>query len=203
MITIIIADDHTVFRQGLKRLLADDERFLLQGEGGSGSEALELIQRYSPDVAILDLAMPRPDGIEIAAALAGVRARTKCIILTMKDELYAVRRALDAGARGYLLKEAAYEEIAAAIVRVAAGQVYLGAYQDAPQLYADFGKGLLSKREEEILRQVARGLTSAQIGDELCISPRTVETHRRNIMEKLGIRTATALVNYAREQGLA
>lgn len=202
MITIVIADDHKVFRQGLKRLLADDDRFRLLGEGGDGSEALALIERFSPDVAVLDLSMPRPDGIEIAASLAVAGSGTKCIILTMKEEIQAVRRALAAGVRGYLLKEAAYEEIAEAIVRVAAGKVYLGGLQDDPLLFTVADDRLLTAREEEILRQVARGLTSRQIGDELCISYRTVETHRRNMMEKLGIRTTAALVNYAREQGL-
>ena len=202
MIRIIIADDHQIFRQGMKRLLNDDGRFQLLGEARNGSEALTLIEELKPDVAVLDLAMPRPDGIEVIRQVAAGKYATKCIILTMKEELYAVKRALAAGARGYLLKEAAYEEIAEAIVEVAAGKLYFGALQDSLQLFTLNGNRNLSAREEEILHYVGRGLTSRQIAEELFISPRTVETHRQNIMEKLGLRSATALANHAREQWL-
>lgn len=202
MITIIIADDHPIFRQGLKRLLADDGRFQLLGEAKNGQEALALIAEHKPDVAVLDLAMPRPDGIEVATLVAADNSGTKCIILTMKEEIYAVKRALAAGVRGYLLKEAAYEEIAEAIVQVASGKLYLVALLDCPQLFNSNGNGALSAREEEILHHVGRGLASRQIAEQLFLSPRTVETHRQNIMAKLGLRSASALANYAREHGL-
>ncbi len=203
MITIIIADDHPVFRQGLKLLLAGDNRFQLLAEACDGREALELIEKMQPDVAVLDLVMPRPDGIEVAAMVTAARSGTRCIILTMKEEMQTVRRALAAGARGYLLKESAYEEIAEAIVRVAEGKLYLGALQESPQLFCDAGPVTLTARETEILRHVARGLSSKQIAEILAISPRTVDTHRQNIMEKLDLRTAAALSNYARDHGLA
>lgn len=202
MITIVIADDHQMFRQGLKLLLEGDSRFRLLGEAASGSEALRIIRELSPDVALLDLAMPRPDGIEVAAALSGDNSATKCLILTMKEEMVSIRRALNAGARGYMLKESAFDRLAEAIVEVACGNLYLGDLQDNPQLFSSKAEEALTSREKAILQQVARGLTSRQIAAELCISPRTVETHRQKIMEKLGIRTAVALVGYAREQGL-
>ncbi|MDD5286578.1 MAG: response regulator transcription factor [Desulfuromonadaceae bacterium] len=201
MITIIIADDHKIFRQGMARLLADDDRFNLLGEASNGREALELIQELKPQVAVLDLSMPRPDGLEVVSKVCAARRATRCIILTMKEEIDAVRRALDAGASGYVLKEAAYEEIADAIIKVAAGKLYLGRFQDHPELFNRPCNEQLTKREVEVLRFVVRGLSSRQIAEELCISPRTVETHRRNIMCKLNIRTATALVGCAREQG--
>jgi DNA-binding NarL/FixJ family response regulator len=202
MITIIIADDHQVFRQGLKRLLADDDRFQLLGEARDGRGALELIDTLQPDVAVLDLAMPRPDGIDVTVRVSAGRSRTRCIILTMKEEISLVRRALAAGARGYLLKESAFEEVAEAIVKVAAGKLYLGALQESPELFAENRNRELTDREIEILRHVARGLTSKQIAAELCISPRTVETHRQNVMEKLNVNTSAALINVARGQGL-
>lgn len=202
MITIVIADDHQMFRQGLKLLLEGDSRFKLLGKAENGSDALRIIRELSPDVAVLDLAMPRPDGIEVVAALSRDSSTTKCLILTMKEDLASIRRALNAGALGYILKESAFERLAEAIVEVAHGNLYLGDLQDNPQLFSSRAEGALTPREKDILQQVARGLTSRQIAEELCISPRTVEAHRQKIMEKLGIRTAVALVGYAREQGL-
>jgi len=202
VITIIIADDHKIFRQGMARLLADDDRFQLAGEACNGREAVELIRELQPDVAVLDLSMPRPDGLEVVSNVREAHSATRCIILTMKEDIDTVRRALDVGASGYVLKEAAYEEIADAIIKVAAGKLYLGRFQDHPQLFIRPCDGQLTNREIEVLRLVVRGLTSRQIAEELSISHRTVETHRRNIMDKLNIRTATALAGYAREQGI-
>ena len=201
MITIIIADDHKVFRQGMARLLADDSRFHLVGEASNGREALEIIQELEPQVAVLDLSMPRPDGLEVVVKVRAAHSATRCIILTMREDIDTVRRALDAGVSGYVLKEAAYEEIADAVIKVAAGKVYLGGFQNHPKLFTRPCDGQLTNREIEVLRFVVRGLTSRQIAEELNISPRTVETHRQNIMEKLNIRTATALACYARDQG--
>lgn len=202
MIKIIIADDHSIFRDGLKRLLSDDDRFQLVGEGRNGTEALTLIAELRPDVAILDLSMPRPDGIEVVEQVVATGAATRCIILTMKEEIPTVRRALSAGARGYVLKEAAFDELAEAIMAVAEGRLYLGPLQDHPQLFDTTKINSLTNREREVLRQVAQGQSSRQISEILCVSTRTIETHRQNIMDKLGLRSATALVNYAREQGL-
>lgn len=203
MTTVIIADDHQIFRQGMARLLADDNRFQLLGEASNGREALTLIETLQPDVAVLDLGMPRPDGIEVVLNVRAGKSATRCIILTMREDIDVVRRAFDAGACGYVLKKAAYEEISDAIVRVADGKLYLGAFQEHPQLFVRPGKGLLTDREVDILRLVARGLTSRKIAEELSINHRTVETHRQNIMAKLGIHSATALAGYAREQGLS
>lgn len=202
MISIIIADDHKIFRQGMARLLEDDDRLRLLGEASNGREALELIQSLKPQVAVLDLSMPRPDGLEVVAMVRAAGHDTRCIILTMKESIDTVRRALDAGVSGYVLKEAAYEEIADAIIQVAEGKLYLGRFQDHPQLASPSSSAQLSNREREVLRSVAQGLTSRQIAEKLFISHRTVETHRRNIMEKLKLHTATALAAYAREQDL-
>ena len=116
MISIIIADDHKMFRQGLARLLADDDRLQLVGEASNGKEALELIRTLRPQVAVLDLSMPRLDGIEVALKVRADHSATRCIILTMNNDIEAVRRALDSGASGYVLMEAAYEDIAGAFI---------------------------------------------------------------------------------------
>ena len=145
--------------------------------------------------------MPRPDGLEVVAQVRAAHSSTRCIILTMKEDIDSVRRALDTGVSGYVLKESAYEEIADAIINVAAGKRYLGRFQDHPRLFASPSDGRLTSRELEILRLVVRGLSSQQIADELSINHRTVETHRHNIMKKLNIHTATALAVYARDQG--
>lgn len=202
MISIIIADDHKIFRQGMARLLADDARLDLVGEASNGSEALALIEKLHPQVAVLDLSMPRPDGFEVASKLRAAKSDTRSIILTMREDIDAVRRAIDVGASGYVLKEAAYEEIADAIIKVAAGKLYLGRFQDDPQLFTRPCDGQLTNREVEVLRFVVRGMTSRQIAVELSVSHRTVETHRQNIMEKLNIRSATGLAGYAHAQGL-
>ena len=202
MITVIIADDHPIFRQGLARLLGDDSRFQLVGEASNGREALALIKELKPDVAVLDLNMPRPDGIEVISEVHTAESETGCIILTMREDIDAVRRAIDAGASGYVLKEAVYEEIAKAILRVAEGKLYLGAFREHPNLFNSPCAGTLTEREIEVLRLVGQGMSSKQIAEKIKVSSRTVETHRQNIMKKCGFRTAIALAGYAREQGL-
>lgn len=201
MITIVIADDHEIFRQGVARLLADDERFKLVGEASNGSEAVALIRELQPQVAVLDLAMPRPDGIEVAAAVRTTGCDTKCIILTMKEEIEIVCRALDNGVTGYVLKSSGYKEISRAIIEVAAGRLSLGEFSNDPRIFSRSNDQKLSKREIEVLRLITQGLTSKQAATELFINYRTVEKHRQNIMDKLNIKTVTALAEYARQRG--
>lgn len=201
MIRILLADDHRIFRDGLKRLLADNVEFSLVGEAGNGNEALRLIADLRPDVAILDLSMPGLGGIDVVERVVAAGYATRCILLTMNDEITSVRRALQAGARSYILKEAAYDQLSAAIEMVASGRLFLGIFEGDPRLFAE-PETFLTKREREVLRAVVRGESSRQIAESLCLSIRTVETHRQNIMNKLGVRTAVALANVARERNL-
>lgn len=196
MITIVIADDHEIFRQGVARLLADDERFKLVGEASNGSEAVALIRELQPQVA-----MPRPDGIEVAAAVRTSGCDTRCIILTMKEEIETVCRALDNGVTGYVLKSSGYKEISRAIIEVAAGRLSLGEFSNDPRIFSRSNDQKLSKREIEVLRLIKQGLTNKQTATELFINYRTVEKHRQNIMNKLNIKTVTALAEYARQRG--
>lgn len=201
MIRIVLADDHRIFREGLKRLLADNAGVTLVGEADDGVEALRLITELRPDIAILDLSMPGLTGIEIIEQVVAAKLATRCILLTMNDEISAVRHALRAGARSYVLKECAYDQLVAAIVAVNDGQLFLGTFEGDPRLFREQEK-LLTKREQEILRAVIRGENSRSIAATFFLSVRTVEAHRQNIMNKLGVRTAVALANYAREHNL-
>lgn len=201
MIRIVLADDHRIFREGLKRLLADNTEFVLAGEAANGIEAVQLIKEQRPDVAILDLSMPGLSGIEVIEQVLAAGVPTRCILLTMNDEIGTVRRALRAGVRSYILKESAYDQLAQAIATVAAGRMYLGDWQGDPRLFSP-AESHLTQREQEVLGAVIRGESSRQIAEALGLSVRTVETHRQNIMNKLGVRTAVALANYAREHGL-
>ena len=195
MIKLILADDHRILREGLKRLLNEDGRFSIVAEADNGEEALRLILELQPDVAILDLSMPRLDGIEVVENIRAEKCGTRCIILTMNDDIRLVRKAIKAGACGYLLKESAFEELARAVVAVNSGRRYLGDFQDDPKLFVDEAIPL-TKRENEILRLVVSSMTSHEIAANLGVSIRTVETHRQNIMNKLNVHSAPALVAY-------
>lgn len=201
MIRVIIADDHRIFRQGLAGLIAEEQDMELLGEAGNGSEALRLIHELQPDVAVLDLSMPRPDGIEVARQLRAERVASACLILTMHDSTVTMHRAMDAGARGYLVKDGAYEEFVAAVRQVASGRAYFNAAITA-DCAATGQNELLTKREQEVLRLIAQGFSSKSVADQLDLSPRTVENHRQNIMKKLNIHNAAALVSYAVKQQL-
>lgn len=199
MIRVILADDHRIFRQGLAGLLSNEADIELLGEAGSGVEALRLIRELHPDVAVLDLSMPRPDGIEIARLLQAEGNATACLILTMHDEAATMRRAMDAGARGYLVKDGAFEELAVAVRHLAAGRAYFNA-AIAPDVSAPALDIPLTARELEVLRLVAQGLSSKVIADRLALSQRTVENHRQSIMKKLNIHNAATLASYAARQ---
>lgn len=201
MIRVIIADDHRMFRQGLAGLLEEEPDIELLGEADRGSEALRLIRELRPDVAVLDLSMPRPDGIEIIQTLHAEGLDTSCLILTMYDDAATMRDAMNAGAKGFLVKSGAFEEFASAIRTIASGRISFNA-ANIPDSATAPPETPLSPREQQVLCLVAQGLSSKLIADQLNLSPRTVENHRQNIMGKLNIRSATALVNYAIKQGL-
>ena len=201
MIRVIIADDHRMFRQGLTSLLAEEHDIELLGEADRGEDALRLIRELQPDVAVLDISMPRPDGIEIARQLHAAGAHTACLILTMYDDASTVRLAMEAGARGYLVKNGAFEEFILAIRLLAAGRIYFNT-SVGPDLTPVPQGSPLTAREQNILGLVAQGLSSKTIAEQLGLSQRTVENHRQNIMNKLKIRSATALVSYAARQRL-
>ena len=207
-IRVALCDDHGVVRAGLRAILAGEGDLEVVGEAGSVAEATRLAADEHPDVFVLDLNLPDGDGLEATRAIAGLSPTTKVLILTVHDDVAYLRRAFDAGAAGYLIKDAADLELVLAVRRVAAGDRYvhpslgaaLVANDNRPS--ASGPGGALSGRETEVLRLIAQGYTNAQAAQELFVSVRTIETHRAHIQQKLGVRSRAELVRAAREAGL-
>lgn len=204
MIKVIIADDHTIFRQGLAQLLGAVEDITVAGEAADGQEAWRLICEMQPDIAILDLSMPS-GGLEVAQKVRSQSLATKILLLTMHDEPDAASKALQGGAHGYVLKDNAFEDLIYALRSVARGGTFI-----SPSLMAGVLKAgerrkenePLTRREREVLSLIATGLTNRQTAEKLFISIKTVETHRARIMQALDLHTTAELVRYAIENGL-
>lgn len=211
MIRILLADDHDLVRQGLRRLLDEVEDFRVVGEAATGHAALDLTRELTPDVLVLDLMLPGQGGFEVLRKLDHDEADTAVVMLSIHSDEAYVAEALGAGARGYVLKCADSAELVHAVREAAAGRTYLGApiSQAAVAEYsakaaATRGDPLdsVTERELEVLRHVARGRSSTEIGYELGISPRTVESHRANLLRKLGLRGQAELIRFAFQRGL-
>jgi len=213
MPTIVLADDHHVVRQGLKTLLEVEPDFVVIGEAANGLEVADLVDDLKPDVLVVDLIMPGLNGLDIIRQVARRSPQTRTIVLSMHANEAYVSAALRNGASGYVLKGSSAADLVQAVREVAAGQRYLSlplsaagveAYeQKARSSHFDRCQVRLTGREIEILQRVVRGQTSSEIAAELSISPRTVETHRRNLMRKLELRTQSELIRYALRHGLA
>ena len=210
-IRLLVVDDHPVTRTGLKMCLGIRPEFTIAGEAEDGESALRLAKKLKPDVVLLDVAMPGLSGIDAAERLRAASPSSRVLFLSMHADREYVRRMARSGAKGYVLKDAPAEELARAIRAVHAGRTYFSpAVADA--LLDDVVSGggrvsetertRLSRREIEVLRLVVEGLRSREIAQRLGISPRTVETHREHIMDKLGVRTLAGLVRYAIEKGI-
>lgn len=208
-IKVLIVDDHPLFRSGLRQVVANDPRFEIVGETGDGQTALRLIFEKKPDVAALDVNLPGLSGLEIAQKLQNKRLPTRLVFLTMLKEEEICNRALDFGAKGFVLKENAVDEILKAIVTVANGEYYLSSSisgylvrrHNRAETLAAKKPGLddLTKAERRVLKLIAGKKTSRQIAAELFISPRTVEAHRANISAKLDLRGSHSLLLFALE----
>jgi DNA-binding NarL/FixJ family response regulator len=211
-ISVFLADDHAVVRDGLKTLLEIEQSITVVGTASNGREAARQIIKLNPDVVIMDISMPELNGIEATRQIISERLETRVIILSMHATKEHIQRALQAGAKGYLLKESAGAEVVKAVRSVYAGNRYLG--QPVSEiLIDDYLNGRqaekytdpldqLSGREREILQLVVEGNVSAKIADTLCLSPKTVETYRSRIMTKLNIRDIPGLVKFAIRNGL-
>jgi two-component system, NarL family, response regulator NreC len=203
---ILLADDHGIFRQGLKALL-EREGFRVDGEAADGHAAIKIAAQLSPDVAVIDLAMPLLNGLDAAREIARVSPRTRTILLTMHAEDPYVARALQAGIRGYVLKSQAAEELVQAIREVARGAVYLspGVSETVVEAYLakrDLPPDPLTPREHQVLQLIAEGKTTKEVAALLGVSVKTAESHRMRIMTKLDIHETAGLVRYAIRQGL-
>jgi DNA-binding NarL/FixJ family response regulator len=208
-IKVLIVDDHPLFRKGLRQVIEHDPRFEVVGEAGDGEAALKLIQEKKPAVAVLDVNLPGLTGLEIARQLQGKHLPTGIIILTMHKDEETCNRALDFGAKGFVLKENAVEEILKAVAAVARGEHYLSSTisgylvrrRHRSEALAATKPGLddLTKAERRILKLIAGKKTSREIAAELFISPRTVEAHRANICAKLELTGSHSLLQFALE----
>jgi DNA-binding NarL/FixJ family response regulator len=194
---ILLADDHSLVRRGLRQLIEREPDLAVVAEAADGSEAVERAVEHQVDLAILDVSMPALTGLQAATELRERLPETKVLLLSMYDSEQYVFAAERAGAAGYLLKSSADEEIVAACRAVLAGAPFV-----APAGVGEPAHGPLTRRELEVLKQVAEGRTSREIADALVISVKTVERHRSNIMDKLGIRDRVQLARYAIRRGL-
>jgi two-component system, NarL family, response regulator NreC len=203
-ITVVLADDHAVVRGALRSLLEGQEGFEVVGEAGDLAAAQQAVAELSPQVLVLDVNMPDGLGVDAVPGLRQSAPETQIVLLTMERDLELARRALDAGALGYLFKDAAHLELIEAVRAAGAGERYLPLAVSAG--LSDAGaKGedsALSPRETEVLKLMALGHTNREIGEQLELSVRTVETHRAHIQQKLSLNTRPELTRYALEHGL-
>jgi DNA-binding NarL/FixJ family response regulator len=209
---IVIADDHTIVRQGLRALLASDPRFEVVAEAEDGLDAMDAVKQLGPDVVIMDLSMPRMNGMGAIREIKRIAPATKVLVLTVhKNEEYIVA-SFQAGCDGYVLKYASHDELVSAIETVLKGQPYLSPAVSAVVLEGYLGVqktgriespcSKLTEREREVLKLIAEGYKNRQIADLLNISVKTVERHRANLMKKLDLHSGPALATFASEQGL-
>jgi two-component system, NarL family, response regulator NreC len=213
-ITILIVDDHPIVREGLKLLLNKQQDFSVVGESADGPDAIAKTRLFKPIIVLMDVSMPGMSGVEATAQICKKFEYTKVIALTMIEESGYVGKMIEAGASGYLLKDASGEEIIKAIRRVAQGEKYfskkvyelIGQYLSNSAAtaaeHADDRFDTLTKREKEILKMISAGMTSQDIAKKLLLSPRTIETHRANLMHKLNIHSTAALIRFAFDHNL-
>jgi DNA-binding NarL/FixJ family response regulator len=211
-VRVLIADDHPLIRSGLRALLEREDEFQVVGEASDGYEAIELATHLKPDVAMLDVGMPRLNGIDAAQHISERTQRVRIILVSMHSDEAYVLRALKSGARGYLLKASPEADVLTAVRAVAAGNAYFSPkitkllieeyVHEVRRRGVEDSYDLLSIREKEVLQLLVAGKTNREISDMLHISVSTVETHRNNVFQKLGIHNLPELILYAVRKGL-
>jgi DNA-binding NarL/FixJ family response regulator len=209
--TIVLADDHRIVREGLRKLLEAEPHLRVVGEAANGLDAIRLVERLRPDVLVLDLMMPAMNGLEVTRQIRKRAPKTRTVVLSMhSDEAYVIE-AFGNGAAAYVLKDSSSEDLIRAVCEAAANRRYLSppladsaidAYLQRAGARTPDPYDSLSDREREVLHMAADGQTNTEIGRQLFISPRTVEIHRAKMMQKLGLRNKTDLIRYALKRGI-
>jgi DNA-binding NarL/FixJ family response regulator len=211
---ILIIDDHPLFREGLKTIIARDNRFEVVGEVGNGREGLKMTDELRPDLVLVDISLPDQNGIELTREIRTLRPNTGVLIVSMHAKIDYIAKAFQAGALGYVVKESAAERLIKGLEYVSKGDYFLDSsvsHEVVENLMkspvketkiTDAAYGALTPREQEVMRLFAEGLSSREIAEKLFISPKTVDNHRNNILNKLGLHSTMELVRYAAKLGL-
>jgi len=212
--SIVVIDDHPLFREGLKSIIARARQYDVVGEAGDARKGLEDVKKYKPDLVIVDISLPDKSGIEVARAIRSRFPGTRIIIVSMHSKIDYIVEAFQAGATGYIVKESASDRLILGLETVLNGEYFLDSsishavvekllkepLKDTRVEDADYGS--LTPREQEVMRLLAEGFAVKEIAEKLYISPKTVENHRSNLMRKLGLRNAIELARYAARLGL-
>lgn len=206
MIKLLLVDDHTLIREGLATLLGTDPAIEVVGAATNGRDAVQLAIKLAPDVIVMDIMMPELNGIEATREILRRMPQPRIIILSMYSNLEHVHRAFAAGASGYVLKDAAFDEVISAVHAACSGRRYLSRALGPMPISATAGTrgplDSLSARERQILQLVTEGRSSVEIGTALSLSPKTVDTYRSRLMKKLGVANVTELVRFALKHGV-
>ena len=212
--TVLIVDDHPLFREGLKAIIGRNPRFQVIGEAGTAQEGLQMARRHQPNLILLDISLPDRNGIQLTRDIRALLPDTRILIVSMHAKIDYIAEAFQAGATGYVVKESAAERLLKGIEYVLRGDYFLDSsvsrqvvkrLMESPakeEKISDAGYGSLSAREQEVMRLLAEGLSRKEIAQRLFISPKTVENHRTNIMNKLGLHGTMDLIRYAARLGL-
>jgi len=201
-ISVLLVDDHSLVRRGFRRILEDEPDIIVSGEAGDGLQAIKLADELRPKVIVMDCAMPGMNGLEATRQILGKHPQSLVLMLSMHPEETLVRQALEAGARGYVLKNAVDLELGAAIRRVANGETVLDSQLKRPAPLKGKRNAALTPRELEVLQMIVDGKSNKEIASALDLSANTVAVHRANMMDTLGIHKAAELVVYAIRNGL-
>ena len=212
--TILIIDDHPLFREGLKAIIERDNRFEVVGEAGNGREGLRLAKELKPDLALVDMSLPDQSGIQLTRELKNASLKTRIMIITMHSKVDYIVKAFRAGATGYVVKESASERLLQGMDTVLKGEYFMDSsvshkvvkklmqFPEKGAKITDASYDTLTPREQEIMVLLAEGLSSKEIAEKLFISPKTVDNHRTNILRKLNLHSTIELIRYAAKLGI-
>jgi len=204
-ISILIADDHDIIREGIKNILRDSPDYKVIGEASDGEEVVTAVKKFKPNILLLDISMPKVSGLEVIKQVYYISPKTKVLIITVHKAHTYIMKAIKAGAKGYLHKENAGEDLLTALGKIARGETYFSSTVSSYLVDKVIGgkpkqlakESLLTSREEEVLRLVVEGKTAKQIAEVLFISPRTVENYKNVLLKKLNLRRTSDLIKYA------